>query len=152
MGTAVAGALHLARSSPGRHKLPGHWLPISLWLQAEGAGIMHPEPGPVSFVALGCTVGALVLSPTAVTRWGGGFPRCPVSTELVLSMDFGTVAGDFATQAGAHISKYAGCVFASPWCGPGLCVLGGRLWVCVAIPVLPAVWGVGRWGDRLKKC
>ena len=45
MGTAVAGALHLARSLPGRHKLPGHLLPISLWLQAEGAGIMHHEPG-----------------------------------------------------------------------------------------------------------
>ena len=138
MGTAVAGALHLARSSPGRHKLPGHWLPISLWLQAGGAGIVPPEPGPVSFVALGCTVGALVPSPTAATRCGGGVPRCLVSTGQVAIVGFGTVAGDLATQAGAHISKYAGCVFASPWCGPGLCVLGGRFWVCVAILVLPA--------------
>jgi hypothetical protein len=127
---------------------------MALWLQAEGAGIMPHEPGPVGFgfVALGCTVGALVPSPTAVTRWGGGFPRCLVSTEQVASVGFGTVAGDLATQAGAHIARYAGCVFASPWCGPGLCVLCGRLWVGVAIPVLPAVWGVGRWGDRLKKC
>ncbi len=46
MGTAVAGALHVAVSSPGRHTFPGLWLPMTLGLQAEGAGIVHHEPGP----------------------------------------------------------------------------------------------------------
>jgi hypothetical protein len=46
MGTAVAGALHVAVSSPGRHTFPGLWLPMTLGLQAEGAGIVHHELGP----------------------------------------------------------------------------------------------------------
>jgi hypothetical protein len=139
MGTAVACALHLAGSSPGRHMLPGLRSPMLLWVPAEGVGIMRRESGPAGSVALRCTVGALVPSPTAATRWGGGVPRCLVRTGQVAVVVFGTVAGDLATQVGAHIVRYAGCVMASPWFVPGLGVLGGRPWVCVAIPVLPAV-------------